>query len=92
MTDDKPAEPTRKEQQEWLRAVCVEIGVDPDLLDVGLVLDVTKEVAHRFVRPMAPVSSYALGIAVGLAAASGGPVDQKAIADRIVDTLPPASD
>lgn len=80
-------EPSREEQQQWLESVANQVGVDPALLDVGLVLDLTKEVAHRFVRPMAPVSSYVLGIAVGLAAAQND-VDQRAIADRIIATLP----
>lgn len=79
--------PSREEQQQWLESMANQIGVDPALLDVGLVLDLTKEVAHRFVRPMAPVSSYVLGIAVGLAAAQND-VDQRAIADRIIATLP----
>lgn len=92
MTDRHGSEPTREEQDAWLREACAALGVDHALLDVGLVLELTKQVAHRFVRPMAPVSAYTLGIAVGLAAASGGSVDQRELVDRIVETLPAQAD
>ncbi|REF31623.1 DUF6457 domain-containing protein [Calidifontibacter indicus] len=92
MSDKNMAEPTRTEQEAWLQEACAAIGVDYSLLDVSLVLELTKQVAHRFVRPMAPVSAYALGVAVGLSAAAEGPVDQRALVERIVETLPPQKD
>jgi hypothetical protein len=92
MSDKNMEEPTRAEQEAWLQEACAAIGVDYSLLDVSLVLELTKQVAHRFVRPMAPVSAYALGIAVGLAAGSGGSADQRALVERIVETLPAQAD
>ena len=92
MTDQHGTEPTREEQDAWLREACAALGIDHSLLDVGLVLELTKQVAHRFVRPMAPVSAYTLGIAVGLATAAGGSADQRVLVERIVETLPAQSD
>ncbi len=86
---DERAEPSIAEQDEWLRQACAAIGVDHALLDVGLVLELTKQVAHGFVRPMAPVSAYALGIAVGLRTAAGADADQAELVRQITETLPP---
>lgn len=76
---------------EWIAEVCGLLGVDPDLVDVPLVHDLTKQIAHRYERPMAPVGSYILGIALG-AALERGEQDPAAIlrefADRIERTLP----
>lgn len=92
MSEKNVAEPTRAEQEVWLQEACAAIGVDYSLLEVSLVLELTKQVAHRFVRPMAPVSAYALGVAVGLSAAAEAPVDQRALVERIVETLPAQTD
>ncbi|MDO5735639.1 MAG: NTP transferase domain-containing protein [Propionibacteriaceae bacterium] len=50
----------------FIRSACEAVGVDPALVDVNAVLDMTREVAHAGARPMAPVSSYLLGLAMGL--------------------------
>lgn len=91
MNDQQPGEPTRQEQEDYLVQVCDALGLDRDLLDVDLVLKLTKQVAHRFVRPMAPVTSYALGIAVGAAAAAGAKPDQHDLAARVTALLPTES-
>lgn len=49
----------------FIERVCAAVGVDPDLVDEDAVLDMTREVAHAGARPMAPVSAYVLGLAVG---------------------------
>ena len=45
-------------------------GVDPGAVDVTGIHALTKEIAHGFARPMAPVGSYILGLAVGARAAA----------------------
>ena len=47
------------------------MGVDPALVDVAGVHELTRDIAHGFSRPMAPVGSYILGLAVGARAARG---------------------
>nr|MDT0663160.1 DUF6457 domain-containing protein [Micromonospora sp. DSM 115978] len=42
-----------------------ELGLDPADVDVSLVLDLARDVAHHVVRPGAPVTAYLLGVAVG---------------------------
>ncbi len=50
---------------EWARAACAELGLDPAALDVRLVLDLARDVAHGVARPAAPLTAYLLGVAVG---------------------------
>lgn len=51
--------------QAFVNEACAAVGIDPALVDIGAVLDMTREVAHAGARPMAPVSAYILGWAVG---------------------------
>ena len=51
--------------QAFVRQACEAVGVDPGLVDVNAVLDMTREVAHAGARPMAPISAYLLGLAIG---------------------------
>lgn len=46
-------------------AACAELGVPRADVDVTMVLDLAREVAHNTVRPGAPVGAYLLGLAVG---------------------------
>ena len=49
---------------DWVTTAAEALGVR-DAVDVGLVLDVARDVAHGVARPAAPVTAYLLGIAVG---------------------------
>lgn len=77
----------------WINDVCARLGVDPALVDVPLVHDLTKNIAHRYDRPMAPVGSYIMGIALGAALASDPGADPSELlagfAEQIETTLPP---
>ena len=48
---------------DWLAAVAAELGLD-EPVDVTLLLDLTRDVAHNVVRPAAPLTTYLLGLAV----------------------------
>lgn len=50
---------------EWTAAACAELGLDPADIDVSMVLDLARDVAHHVLRPGAPVTAYLLGVAVG---------------------------
>ncbi len=50
----------------FVEQACEAVGVDPALVDINAVLDMTREVAHAGARPMAPISAYLLGLAIGL--------------------------
>jgi hypothetical protein len=51
--------------EEWAGAVCGELGLDPASLDVPVILDMARDVAHGVARPAAPLTAYLLGVAVG---------------------------
>lgn len=51
--------------ERWLAAVCAELGIDQDSVDVRAVLDLARDVARGVDRPAAPLTAYLLGIAVG---------------------------
>jgi molybdopterin-guanine dinucleotide biosynthesis protein A len=51
----------------WVNAVKAELGLEENV-DVALILDVAKDAAHAVQRPAAPVTTYLLGLAVGVGA------------------------
>jgi hypothetical protein len=51
--------------EEWMEAVCLELGLDRRDVDRDLVLDLARDVAHGVARPGAPLTAYLLGLAVG---------------------------
>ncbi len=85
MTDLAAAE---QQWHGWVSDACAAVGADPDAVDVTGIHGLTKEIAHGFARPMAPVGSYILGLAVGARAARGEPVDQAALSEAIRATFP----
>ena len=52
------------ELDDWLATAADALGLD-DAVDVSLVLDLARDVAHGVARPAAPLTAYLLGIAVG---------------------------
>lgn len=83
MTDLLAAE---AQWHEWIAQACAALEVEADAVDVPGIHALTKDIAHGFARPMAPVGSYILGLAVGARAAQGEPVDDAALA-RLSDTI-----
>jgi Domain of unknown function (DUF6457) len=60
---------------QWLRAVWAELRVSAAVVaDPRVLLDVARGVAHSVLRSAAPLTTYVVGVAVGLALASGGDV------------------
>ncbi len=78
--------PAEDEQrwQNWVDELCESLGVDPSRVDIPAVLGLTREIAHRFDRPMAPVGSFMLGMA--LASNPDASVDD--LVSRIEASLP----
>jgi len=72
----------------WIREACRALEVDPDAVDVTGIHALTKDIAHGFARPMAPVGSYILGLAIGARAARGEPVDVEALTAAMRATFP----
>ncbi|MBP2435787.1 DUF6457 domain-containing protein [Microbacterium amylolyticum] len=49
----------------WTRAACDELGLDRSDVDIALILDLARDVAHGVARPAAPVTAYLAGLAAG---------------------------
>lgn len=62
----------------WIAKASEALGIDASLVDVTLVHELSKNVAHNVIRPLAPVSTYMLGIAIGLKLAEGATMDAEA--------------
>ena len=88
MTDLDAAE---QEWHAWIHDACAAVNVDPGAVDIVGIHALTKEIAHGFARPMAPVGSYILGLAMGARAATGAPVDPEALSAAIRATFPSAT-
>lgn len=81
---------------DWVREACAVVGADPALVDIVEIHHLSKEVAHRLERPLAPVSTFILGLALGAAqgrasadgGAENGPSSERML-ERILGTLPP---
>ena len=61
--------------EDWIAAVRAELDVDP--VDMTLVLDLARDVAHGVARPAAPLTAYLLGLSVG------GGADPRQAADAV---------
>lgn len=55
----------RSEWRPFIDAACAATDVSPDAVDEDAILAMTREIAHAGARPMAPVSAFMLGMAVG---------------------------
>ncbi len=87
MTD---LEHPRQRWLDWVASASDAVGVDAADIDIVEIHLLSKHVAHRLERPLAPVSTFILGLALGAAQASGGVTDdtRATFLTRILDTLP----
>jgi len=77
MTDDTPTVLAR-----WVSAVESELGLPAASIDVTEVLDLARDAAHHVARPAAPVTTYLVGYARGLAMAQGKVTPDDDVAGR----------
>ncbi len=61
---------------EWVRAACDELGIDPADVDVARVLDLARDVAHGVARPAAPLTAFLVGLAAGRGAPAADAADR----------------
>ncbi len=75
MDDVRPQHDLEAEQkrwQSWIDAVCADLDVPGELVDVAAIHDLSRQVAHGLARPLAPVSTFILGLALGLSLGEAG--------------------
>lgn len=68
--------------EQWVNAVKAELGLEQEI-DVAMILDVAKDAAHSVQRPAAPVTTYLLGLAVGVGA---DPAEAAATIERLAQS------
>lgn len=82
MADEKAESPSTLEV--WTARLVEELGLPGDFtVDIGVILDLARDVAHSVARPAAPVSTFVVGYAAGLAAAGTPSLDARAHVDRL---------
>jgi len=66
-------EPTETETllAQWAKTVTEALEVSGLAVDVAAVLDLAADAAHAVIRPAAPLTTFIVGYAAGLAAAGG---------------------
>ena len=64
----------------WVVEAAELLGLDPQEVPIGTVLELARRVAHAVARPAAPVTTFLLGLAVG---AGGRPHEVAALAEHI---------
>lgn len=55
----------RQAWQDWIHQACAAVGIDPGEVPVAEILDLAGDVARGVARPMAPVTAFIAGVAVG---------------------------
>lgn len=73
---------------EWCTTAAKAVGVEPAWIDVARIHALSRVVAHDFERPLAPVSTYILGLAVGQ---GGGELDVEDLTRRLLATIGPSA-
>lgn len=57
--------------QDWTEKLLTAFEIDGTEVDIDAVLDLAAKAAHGVVRPAAPLTTFVVGYAAGLAVASG---------------------
>lgn len=74
-------EPWSVNLHDWIDELMDVLDIEVEM-DEGLVLDVARQAAHRVQRPAAPISTFLLGYAAGLA--EGGTEEIEGLAARVL--------
>lgn len=73
---------------EWVQALCVELDLEVPV-DVRLLLDLARDVAHQVDRPAAPLTTFIVGYAAAARGGGPGAVAQAAtVATQLAATWP----
>ncbi|MCB0830752.1 MAG: hypothetical protein KDB64_07505 [Solirubrobacterales bacterium] len=64
MSQETPRNLPPEALEGWLEEISKLLGIE-EQIDIGAVLDLTRDVAHDVARPAAPLTTFALGLALG---------------------------
>ena len=80
----------RSQWRPFIEAACRAVDIDPGVVDEDAVLNLTRVVAHAGARPMAPVTAFVLGLAVGASPEADPDYLRRLIEDAVTAApLPP---
>lgn len=71
--------------ESWIGRVAADLGIPEEDVDLGRILDLTRDVAHGVARPAAPTAAYLAGYALG----RGTSGDAAEVFETIVKAIPP---
>lgn len=74
--------------RDWVVHTCARLGIDADLVDIPAIHALTKTVATELDRPLAPVSSFMLGLAIGTRGADADPVALQEVIEAMCRRAP----
>lgn len=71
--------------ERWVDTLAQDLGVDPEVVDIGAVLDLARDAAHGIERPAAPLTTFVAGYVTGLAAHDGSGRTVQDVLDRAAE-------
>ncbi|WP_431893082.1 DUF6457 domain-containing protein [Cellulosimicrobium funkei] len=71
--------------ERWVDALAQDLGVDPEVVDIGAVLDLARDAAHGIERPAAPLTTFVAGYVAGLAVHDGSGRGVQDVLDRAAE-------
>lgn len=57
--------------EDWIAQLAITLELEPDSVDIPLLLDLAREAAHGIARPAAPLTTFMVGLAAGRAGGAG---------------------
>ena len=71
--------------ERWVDALVDEFDLDPEVVDIGAVLDLARDAAHGVERPAAPLTTFIAGYVAGMAAGEGADHPIEDVLDRATE-------
>ncbi|WP_426309795.1 DUF6457 domain-containing protein [Cellulosimicrobium sp. E-16] len=71
--------------ERWVDALASDLDLDPQVVDIGAILDLARDAAHGIERPAAPLTTFVAGYVAGLAAHDGSGRTVQDVLDRAAE-------
>ncbi len=71
--------------ERWVDALAQDLDLDPEVVDIGAVLDLARDAAHGIERPAAPLTTFVAGYLAGLAVHDGSGRSVQDVLDRATE-------
>lgn len=71
--------------ERWVDALASDLDLDPQVVDIGAILDLARDAAHGIERPAAPLTTFVAGYVAGLAVHDGSGRTVQDVLDRAAE-------